>query len=316
MNPPDSTPTPLTVPEILQRLEHFPTGGLPADALVAAVARREEITPELLRVVREAVERPEALMATEGDGYWLHMFAIFLLAEFKEAAAYPLFVRLVRLPGEQLNFLLGDSITEDVPRLLAAVQGGDIRPIQGLVEDRSVYDYARWSVLRSLCVLVGTGERSRVEVVSYLQELVRGKLERAPSSAWDGVMDCAMNLHPGELLPELKQACENGWADECCLGWDEVEAGAARSPADVLAELPDKERPFTTALNEMSTWHCFRPDYAPESDLDLDLPEPDLPGYDYDLPPAPYVAPAKIGRNDPCPCGSGKKYKKCCLDKA
>ncbi len=24
---------------------------------------------------------------------------------------------------------------------------------------------------------------------------------------------------------------------------------------------------------------------------------------------------AKVGRNDPCPCGSGKKYKKCCMDK-
>ncbi len=23
----------------------------------------------------------------------------------------------------------------------------------------------------------------------------------------------------------------------------------------------------------------------------------------------------KIGRNDPCPCGSGKKYKACCLQK-
>jgi len=22
----------------------------------------------------------------------------------------------------------------------------------------------------------------------------------------------------------------------------------------------------------------------------------------------------KIGRNDPCPCGSGKKFKKCCLN--
>ncbi|MDA3895171.1 MAG: SEC-C metal-binding domain-containing protein [Desulfobacteraceae bacterium] len=21
---------------------------------------------------------------------------------------------------------------------------------------------------------------------------------------------------------------------------------------------------------------------------------------------------SKVGRNDPCPCGSGKKYKKCC----
>lgn len=25
------------------------------------------------------------------------------------------------------------------------------------------------------------------------------------------------------------------------------------------------------------------------------------------------VKPPKIGRNDPCPCGSGKKFKKCCL---
>lgn len=30
---------------------------------------------------------------------------------------------------------------------------------------------------------------------------------------------------------------------------------------------------------------------------------------------APRVA-AKVGRNDPCPCGSGKKYKKCCAGKA
>ncbi len=29
-------------------------------------------------------------------------------------------------------------------------------------------------------------------------------------------------------------------------------------------------------------------------------------------PPRPARAGAKIGRNDPCPCGSGKKYKKCC----
>lgn len=28
----------------------------------------------------------------------------------------------------------------------------------------------------------------------------------------------------------------------------------------------------------------------------------------------PYVAEMKIGRNDPCPCGSGKKYKKCCIE--
>ncbi len=26
------------------------------------------------------------------------------------------------------------------------------------------------------------------------------------------------------------------------------------------------------------------------------------------------VKETKVGRNDPCPCGSGKKYKKCCLN--
>ena len=34
---------------------------------------------------------------------------------------------------------------------------------------------------------------------------------------------------------------------------------------------------------------------------------------DYDEPPAPAAAPARPGRNEPCWCGSGKKYKKCHL---
>jgi len=41
-----------------------------------------------------------------------------------------------------------------------------------------------------------------------------------------------------------------------------------------------------------------------------------LPGED-EQPLPPPVQPihkekTEIGRNDPCPCGSGKKYKKCC----
>lgn len=28
-------------------------------------------------------------------------------------------------------------------------------------------------------------------------------------------------------------------------------------------------------------------------------------------PQTPFVAASKVGRNDPCPCGSGKKFKKC-----
>jgi SEC-C motif len=30
---------------------------------------------------------------------------------------------------------------------------------------------------------------------------------------------------------------------------------------------------------------------------------------------SPISTRVKTGRNDPCPCGSGRKYKKCCLNK-
>lgn len=46
------------------------------------------------------------------------------------------------------------------------------------------------------------------------------------------------------------------------------------------------------------------------------------PGCNHDhdhhhAPMAPVVrGHRKVGRNDPCPCGSGKKYKKCCLNAA
>ncbi len=51
-------------------------------------------------------------------------------------------------------------------------------------------------------------------------------------------------------------------------------------------------------------WHYiigFEPD-KPEDISDLEIM----------LNPTKPAVSAKVGRNDPCPCGSGKKYKKCC----
>jgi hypothetical protein len=46
-------------------------------------------------------------------------------------------------------------------------------------------------------------------------------------------------------------------------------------------------------------------------------PRPDLAGRtpsQMRAPPTPFQTTApKVGRNDPCPCGSGLKHKKCCL---
>ena len=47
-------------------------------------------------------------------------------------------------------------------------------------------------------------------------------------------------------------------------------------------------------------------------EVDLDKPE-DITDLDILLNwPKPTEAEKKVGRNEPCSCGSGKKYKKCC----
>jgi SWIM/SEC-C metal-binding protein len=47
-------------------------------------------------------------------------------------------------------------------------------------------------------------------------------------------------------------------------------------------------------------------------ELDKDKPE-DITDLELLLNwPKPTEAEKKVGRNEPCPCGSGKKYKKCC----
>jgi uncharacterized protein YecA (UPF0149 family) len=75
---------------------------------------------------------------------------------------------------------------------------------------------------------------------------------------------------------------------------------------------------ITDAIDELEGWVCFHPDeYAPvkpaTEELPMTLPPESSPALpDYYEPPRPVVSPPKIGRNEPCPCGSGKKFKKCC----
>jgi len=45
--------------------------------------------------------------------------------------------------------------------------------------------------------------------------------------------------------------------------------------------------------------------------FEMDKPE-DISDLEKALNPLKPLVSTKVGRNDPCPCGSGKKYKKCC----
>ncbi len=129
----------MTIPEILQELEPY-TGRFPMNALKAAIEQREAITPELLRVVETVAA--DTLGFARREGKMLHLFAIYLLAQFRETRAYRPIVKMFSAPGETPFDLAGDTVTERLDRIFASVYDGDPAPLQGLVETDSVNEKA------------------------------------------------------------------------------------------------------------------------------------------------------------------------------
>lgn len=76
-------------------------------------------------------------------------------------------------------------------------------------------------------------------------------------------------------------------------------------------------RPYRTVkdtIAETSWWACFDPAEFDEEDADLEcfLGEGEFGHWDSPDSTTVRRSVPKVGRNDPCPCGSGKKHKKCC----
>jgi preprotein translocase subunit SecA len=125
---------------------------------------------------------------------------------------------------------------------------------------------------------------------------------------------CAVaDLPAPELLKEVRQAYAEGLIDDTVADLEGIESDLTQPNPGRL----ERRHLITDAIAEMEWWSSFHPeDHWPKS-----LPEPETPVLPPAIPapstlgyvaPEPFVREPKIGRNDPCPCGSGKKYKKCC----
>ena len=298
----------MTIPEILKELEPY-TGRFPMQAMKAAIEQREAITPELLRVMESVADDP--VKHAELKDYMLHDFALYLLAQFREKRAYAPIVKMFSAPGETPFELFGDTVTEGLSQILASVYDGNPAPLRGLVESEQVNEFVRSAVLDSFLVLEHTGQMPRAEVVEYFRSLFHGKLQRVHSYAWDGLVCAVADLPAPELLEEVRQAYAEGLVDRTVADL----AGIERDVASPKPWRRERQHLITDAIAEMEWWASFHPEDSvptrlPKVDAPVPLPAPDSES-DY-VAPQPYVRESKIGRNDPCPCGSGKKYKKCC----
>lgn len=241
----------MDIAHILEELS-YGMGELPREALEAAIAQKKQITPFLLAILEDAIQRIHEIV--EDDNYEGHLYAMYLLAQFREPLAFPYIIRLFSFPGEIPHLIAGDMLTEDLSRILASVANKNIAPLKELIENPLINEYVRAACQMSLVIMVGCGFLSRTWVINYFKSLYEGKLERTHSFVWDSLVMCSCALHPEELVHHIRKAFDDLLIDTAFITINEVLAILAKEKQSHLFSLFQSTELIDDTVSEMEKW--------------------------------------------------------------
>ncbi len=273
----------------------------PAGAMQWALDNWSEAAPRFiarLRAFAAGANRSDAAM----DALF---YVVHLCGERHEERAYAPLCELIA-NDEAIGEVLGDGVTETLTGVLVSVYDGDPEPLKRAIEAEKGDEFARAAALEALGYLVRTRSAlSDAEMLAYLRALRREMKPRDESFLWTAWAATAANLGYDDLRLDVATLNKDEWigtVDFMLTDFDRQSRAAREDPAGLAGFEADDVRPFADAIETLSSWTSLE---------DAEWADEDDPG----AAGTPYVNPLRdVGRNDPCPCGSGKKYKKCCLE--
>ncbi len=237
----------------------------------------------------------------------------YLLGELKAEESLDAVLNVLRQGEEFLDFWFGDFLTECIWEPLYYIANTQPEKLKQFVLEPAIYTYARSEIFKVMKQIALHQPERENEVLLWFKDvahaytLINKEANIIDSDAIAFLVCEIISINGVGLLPEIEKLFELGYVSEnICGSLKDVQKDIGEPPKiDFNAKLLntyDRYEKITT------TWAG----YTEEEDDDDDLP-------DIDFPPVTEVFPElinpKVGRNDPCPCGSGKKHKKCCLNK-
>jgi hypothetical protein len=290
------------IQEILEKLTN--DDGLPVEAIRAAEADRATMVPAFLQAIEAFISASSEERAKPSSVF----FIFHLLGSWCEKSAYRPLARLLRCPRQDVDGVLGDAITETSSQIMAGVFDGDPQPLYEIILDPQADEFVRWAMCDTLAIVTLKGELPRSEAARFLATCFTDLRPARSCCVWDGWQSAIAALGLVELQPQVKQAFERGWVDPTSLSFEDFEEdlNATLQSPDAPAWFLKRNRPFADVVERLSTWS-----FESESNQEHDAR---AAGYSLWNPQQVFNPLRNVGRNDPCPCGSGKKFKKCCLD--
>lgn len=303
-----------TLDTVWNNLALFKEGHFPEQELRYLLEHQEETTPLLLAEVDAAISRHEQVPIDS----MRHVYALYVLAHFRCEELFPRIIALLKLPGEEASNLLRRECLAryEIPNIIASTFNGDFALLTEIIGDQEADNQVRACVLSSITPLVLLGRMERETAIDYLMEFTQTKLE-SQWSLWTALVEITMDLYLEELKPILMEAFSKGIVGDYCTQDELQEHFDMRKEDEVWHnERMEWSHHFIDA-NDMKWWACFQSQATLKKSDELeqalvqDMQHQQLA--DATSRHMPIRREKKIGRNEPCPCGSMKKYKKCCL---
>ncbi|MFG0254866.1 MAG: SEC-C metal-binding domain-containing protein, partial [Rhodopirellula sp. JB053] len=232
-----------------------------------------------------------------------------------------LFLELLDLPCEQRTEWFGDSIDTHLIKALPHSLVGQTQPMVDRILDSDRNDIDRASFVLYFTLSVYHGYLSREKCIQILRQLwetlsqQEAAGETGTSMPKAAIFDAACLLSLPENDPLMEQATAEGVSHfllssesaKICLQQPQHANEVVRT--EVIRRKP---------LIEVVQQGCQFAENAFASNSYERRPDLDMPIHTEPAPQQPPVGTlrntgTKVGRNDPCPCGSNKKYKKCCM---
>ncbi len=295
---------------------------LPLSALREATEHQEEITVTLLQALEAVKIRDKRSSSSSKSRLALH--ALYLLTEFRELTAWPIVIDLFSSMSSEDNIAIGDDFDEVVcdrlSQIFATLCPGDIRPLQSIIENSSIDEYVRDAALGALVVRYQQGDLELQALITYLHQLHEYGLEQEKNQVWNAWVQACYNTQPESFMESLKDLYEKEWADTYYITLDELKLRCGVAPEVINKSVMKQEGEFYCYLDDAVVALRQLTCYSGEgnellANLENMVINQTAPKHgEHAQPSTPFNAsPAGVGRNDPCPCGSGKKFKKCCL---
>jgi Protein of unknown function (DUF1186)/SEC-C motif len=286
---------------------------LPVDALRAASADREIAAPIFVNAIEQFV-RPGGDRSAKDS-----LFFIFhLLGDWREKSAYRPLAQLMRCPADHLDEMFGDFLVETSHRVMAAIFDGDPGPLYEVILDPDADEFVRSRMLEAIAMVTMSDELPRAEAARFLRACYSELEPQDECWVWQGWQSAIALLGLVELKPLVEDAFARGFISNSWLKLRHFEQDlqlAVDDPAALARQSDGEYDLFGDTIEELSTWYCFRPQEVRRKEDEITRKEHEKIHQNTVLWQAGTAVNRykNVGRNDPCPCGSGRKFKKCCL---